>query len=109
MASFADLYQADQGTPLGFSLAGINDQMGDARTDAGLQKSQNSLMYSRALTNLTNDYSAKGTARGGMAGVAGDQLGQDYAYGQGSTDMMLNRTLANLSRNKILATYGLMF
>jgi hypothetical protein len=111
MAGFADFYTGGgmAQSPMAFTLAGIDDNMGNIRTDSALTQSQNTMMYGRALQNLTNDYASKGTGRGGQAGVAADQLGQDKDYGQSMNVLMTDRALANQSRNKVLATYGVMF
>ena len=104
----SSLYNPQPATALPFTLGNIDIQDQNAREDTGLQKQQNTVQFGRNLTNLVNGYSAKGTVRGGMAGVAGDQLRQDFDYGQADLGRLLARQLAALQRNRVLATAGVM-
>lgn len=107
MASLADFYQAPSGTPLPFTLANNALDASDATSDAGLQQSRLLRNYaSRSLPDMVNRYSARGTVRGGQAGVMADRLKQDVGDQYGDIQIRLNRTLAGLRRAGVLATTG---
>lgn len=110
MASLADYYTpaGGGGRALPFQLADIGIQESNARIDAGLSQGRMDTMFGRNMTSLVNAYSARGTVRGGQAGVAADQLREDHDYNRADIGRQLNRQLSNLSRNRVLATLGTM-
>lgn len=106
MASLSDYYQPPA-TPLPFTLANNALEAGDATADAGLAQSRALRNYgTRQLPDLVNRYSARGTVRGGMAGVMADRLKEDTGNQVGDIQRQLDRTLARLRRSGVLATTG---
>lgn len=105
MASLTDLYAPGANAPA--ALAGLDLQASDARTDAGLSQSRLLRNYSdRNLPDLVNRYAARGTFYGGQAGVAADRLKEDTGNQYGDIQRLLDRQLANLRRQGILAATG---
>lgn len=105
MASLADFYNPTASfTP---TIADIEMQSSDARNDAALAQSRNTDQYQkRMLPDLVNHYAARGTFYGGQAGVAADRLKDDVATQNGDIQRMLDRNLAALRRQGILAATG---
>lgn len=112
MASIGEYWQGVAqgagGKALPFQLADNQLDVGNTNEDWGLAKSRLSTMYGRNLTGLVDRYSSKGTVRGGQAGVAADQLRQDTDWQGSQMDLMRNRRLADLARNRVLSTVGVM-
>lgn len=105
-AALAPFYQAPTGQALPFQLGQIGQDEYNSREDAGLTNGRLGELYGRNITNLTNQASAMGTARGGQVGVREDQARNDLNYNQGDVDRLLNRHLADLQYNRIMATMG---
>ena len=105
MASLTDLYSPGANAPA--QLAGTALGASEARTDAGLSQSRLLSNYSqRSLPDLVNRYAARGTFYGGQAGVAADRLKEDTGNQVGDIQRMLDRQLAHLRRQGILAATG---
>lgn len=112
MASILDYWQGvgaqAGGKALPFQLADNQLQVSDTNEDWGLAKSRMGTMYGRNLNDLTQRYQARGTVRGGMAGVAADRLREDNNFDSANLDLQRNRRLSELARNRVLATVGVM-
>lgn len=107
MASLYDYYQAPNQSPFQFDLANNALSASDATTDAGLAQYQTLHNYAtRSLPDMVNAYSSRGTVRSGWAGVMADRLKEDTGNQLAQTQMALQRQLAGLSRNSVLATMG---
>lgn len=105
MASLADLYAPGANAPS--TLADTNIQAADARTDAGLAQSRLLRGFAtRSLPDLVSRYAARGTFYGGQAGAAGDRLKEDVTNQYGDIQRLLDRQLAGLRRQGILAATG---
>lgn len=110
MASLSDYYTpaGAGGKALPFELADIGIQQSDMNVDAGTALDRQGVQFGRNMTSLVNAYSSRGTARGGQAGVAADQLRNDFDFQQSQTRQQQARQNAMYGRNKILATLGTM-
>lgn len=107
MPSLSDYYTPSSNTALPFTLANNALEGSDATTDAGLAQSRLLRNYgTRQLPDLVNRYSSRGTARSGWAGVMADRLKEDTGNQYGDIQRQLDRTLAGLRRNGVLATTG---
>lgn len=106
MANLQSFYQAPAGVALPFQLGQIQQNEAQSREDAGLTQNRLGVQYGRTLTGLVNDASSKGTARGGQVGVRGDQAREDFNYQNSDVQRLLNRHLADLQYNRIMATLG---
>jgi hypothetical protein len=106
MAAFGDFYTPPSGPPLEWTLGEIGIQESDTREDAGLAKNRMDVNFGRNLSNLVNTESARGTVRGGWAGVRADRLRNDYDFDRADVDRLMNRHLSALARNRIMATLG---
>jgi len=106
MASLQDFYSAPGGSPLPIQLQQLQQNEAQSREDSGLTKNRLGVMYGRGLTNITNAASARGTVRGGQVGVRADQAREDFNYQNSDVDRLLNRHLADLQYNRIMATLG---
>lgn len=105
MAALTDFYTPGVNAPGAF--ADLNIQASDARTDAGLSQSRLMRNFSeRSLPDLVNRYAARGTFYGGQAGVAGDRLKEDVGNQYGDIQRALDRQLAHLRRQGVLAATG---
>jgi hypothetical protein len=108
MASLADYYKPPAAPNTAALQSAINLTASDARVDAGLAQSRLKSAYAtRALPDLVNRYAARGTFSGGQARLQADRLKQDVANEQGDIQRQLNRTLATLRRQGVLATTGI--
>ena len=109
MASLASYYDqnSDAAAALPLTLASNQLQEGNAREDAALAKTRLGTNYGRDLTNLVNRYSARGTVRGGHAGVAADEQRADYDWNTADVDRGLSRYLYDSGiRSRTLSTMG---
>lgn len=106
MANFQDFFQPSQSTPLEWKLGEYNIDESNSREDAALAQQRMGTQFGRNMTDLVNRYSARGTVRGGQAGVRADQQREDYDYGRADTSRLLNRHLGDLSRARIMSTLG---
>lgn len=112
MASILDYWQGvgqgGGGKALPFQLADNQLDVSDTNEDWGLAKSRLGTMYGRGMSDLTDRYSARGTVRGGQAGVAADRMREDQNFNSANLDLQRNRRLSDLARNRVLATVGVM-
>jgi hypothetical protein len=75
--------------------------------DAGVAKQRLLRNYGeRQLPSLVSYYASRGTFRSGNARLKADQLRQDVGDEAGDIDRLLARQMANLARQRILATAG---
>lgn len=106
MATLANLTAAPA-TPLGFTLGNLDITGSNDRVDAGLAQSRLLRDYAQqTLPGIVNDAAAKGTFYGGQVGVRADQAKQGVADQSGDITMQLNRSLAALRRQGVLAASG---
>lgn len=106
MASLLDFYRPAAVTPQ-FQLAEIGVQGGYATEDAGISQSRMKRNFeTRTLPSLVNREAAKGSFYSGGAGVRADQAREDYLNESGDVSRMLQRKLADLSRQRVYATLG---
>lgn len=107
MASLSDFAPAPS-TPIGFTLGDLDLQGSNDRVDAGLAQSRALRDYSQTtLPGIVNDAAAKGTFYGGQVGVRGDKAKQAVSDQVGDITMQLNRQLASLRRQGVLAASGI--
>lgn len=106
MASLMDIYSGG-GMPMPFQLSAPAMRESDMREDAGLTQSRLTKQFGeRALPNLVNRQAARGTFHSGQSQVKGDQLREDYLTEFGDVSRNLGRSLADLTRSRILASMG---
>jgi hypothetical protein len=112
MGTISDYWQGvssqSGGKALPFQLADNQLQVSNTNEDWGMAKSRLGTMYGRNLGDTVDRFSARGTVRGGGAGVAADRLREDNNYQGGQLDFQRNRMLSDLARNRVLATAGIM-
>lgn len=107
MASLSSYYST-QGNAVG-DIMNADQQGSDARTDAGLQQSRLLSRFSqRTLPDMRDRFASRGTLYGGQFGVQGDRAKEDTANQYGDVQRMLDRQLANLRRQGIMAATGVM-
>ncbi len=107
MGAISDMYNSQISNVPG-TFANIGLSRSDAGTDAGLAQSRLLRNYStRQLPGIVNSNAARGTFYGGSAGVEADQAKEDTANQFGDIQQQLNRQLANLRRQGILAATGM--
>ena len=107
MGSISDFYTTQGGNVPG-ALANIGMSRSDAGIDAGLAQSRLLSNYStRQLPGVVNSNAARGTFYGGSAGVEADRLKEDVGNQYVDIQQQLNRHLANLRRQGVLAATGM--
>lgn len=107
MASLLDYYTPPSSTPPAFMQEGINRQAGYAGEDAGLKQTLAKRQFeNRTMPDLVNRQASRGAFHSGSTGVLADRAKENYLTDQGDTSRLLQRTMADLSRNRILASIG---
>jgi hypothetical protein len=105
MASLADLFQPTGVAPQ-FAIAEDNIQGGYASADANLGQKRLSRNYQQSLQDEANNEAARGSFYSGGAGVRADRTKQNYLDQSSDINRQLQRSLADLARNRIYATLG---
>ncbi len=107
MASLADLYSPASSSPNGLAESGTTVAAGYAAEDAGLKQSLLKRQFEgRTLPDIANSQAAKGAWHSSATQNAMDRSREDYVTDQSDTTRMLQRTMADLSRRRILASIG---
>lgn len=105
MASLSDMFQPSAVSPQ-FGIAEDNIQGGYAAQDAGLASGRLSQQYQYGMKQEASAEAAKGSFYSGQAGVRADQAKLGYNNQQSDIQRQLQRTLADLARNRLYATLG---
>ncbi len=106
MASLMDYYQAS-GPSGAFTQAGINQQAGEVSEDAGLAQTLMKRQFeSRTLPDLINNQASRGAFHSSATSNALNRATEDYTGESADVSRLLQRELAGLSRNRILAGLG---
>lgn len=108
MATFADFYQPYTGTPLGFTLGDLRQSEGQLTTNRGLDRFQMGRDFDRAALDTVRGFSARGAGRSSAKNQATNRLYEDYTFGQGRAETSYNQALADLQRQRRLATFGVL-
>lgn len=107
MASLMDFYRPASSAPNGLAESGTVTNAGYAAEDAGLRQSLAKRQFeSRTLPDLVNRQASRGAYHSSATGNALDRAREDYTVDQADTSRMLQRTMADLSRRRILAAIG---
>lgn len=106
MASLSEFYRPPQ-TPQALTLGSGALAASDATADAGLQQSRALRQWStQALPSMVNAASSRGTSRAGWTGLRSDWAKEGVSNQVGDIQQQLNRYLAGLRRQGVLATTG---
>jgi len=106
MASLLDYYQPS-GPSGAFAQAGINAQAGEVSEDAGLSQTLMKRQFeTRTLPDLVNRQAGRGAFFSSASSNALNRAGEDYVTESSDVSRLLQRSLAGLSRQRILAGLG---
>lgn len=105
MSSLSDLMQPSAVSPQ-FGIAEDNIQGGYASQDAGLASGRLATQYGIGMKQEASNEAAKGSFYSGQAGVRADQSKMNYNNQQSDISRQLQRTLADLTRNRLYASLG---
>jgi len=106
MASLLDYYQPT-GPSSAFTQADINARAGEQAEDAGLSQTLLKRQFeTRTLPDLVNRQAGRGAFFSSASSNALNRAGEDYVTESADVSRLLQRSLANLSRNRILAGLG---
>jgi hypothetical protein len=108
IAAFSQFYQQPTGTPLGYTLGDIGLEKGNAQEDYGINRFKMTRDYNRGMGDLVDRFSGRGTARSGILSKAADRMREDYNFNTGDSERLLRRQLADLDRQRLLATVGVL-
>lgn len=107
MASLASLYQPAPSQPIGLAESGTAVNAGYAAEDAGLKQSLLKRQFEgRTLPDIASSQAARGAYHSGATRQMMDRSREDYVSDQSDTTRLLQRTMADLSRRRILAAIG---
>lgn len=108
MASLTDLYAPPSATPGAFIQAGLNQSAANASEDAGLSMARMRRQFeTRTLPDIADSFASSGSFFSGATGLAADRAKESYANDSGDIERLLNRHLADLSRQRVLASMGI--
>lgn len=105
MAGLSDLLQPSPVSPQ-FGIAEDNIQGGYASQDAGLASGRLATQYGIGMKQEASNEASKGSFYSGGAGVRADQSKMAYTNEQSDIGRQLQRTLADLARNRLYANLG---
>jgi hypothetical protein len=103
-----DFYGPSAGKPNAFTLGDIGIERGNALEDYGVGRFKMQRDFNRGSSDLVDRFSARGTARSGILSKAAGRMREDYNFGVGDSDRLLRRNLADLDRQRLLATLGVL-
>lgn len=107
MASLQDLYQPATAAPTGLSESNLTASAGYAAEDSGLKQALSKRQFeNRTLPDLVNRQAARGAYHSSATGNVLDRAREDYSTEQADVSRLLQRTMADLSRRRILAAIG---
>lgn len=105
MPSLQELYQP--GPSQALIQEGVNRQAGYAAEDAGLKQTLLKRNFeTRTLPDLVNRQAGRGAFFSSATGNHADRAREDYVTEAGDTTRLLQRSLADLSRKRILGALG---
>lgn len=108
MAGFADFYSAPSGTPLGFTLGDLAAQRGDLTVNQGLNRFELGRQTDRGAADTVARFSAQGAGRSSAKNRATNRLYEDATFAGGRSEIAFNQALADLDRQRRLATFGVL-